>query len=76
MGSRINDSHLHAEICGTEGGGIASGAGADHHQIRVAFVGHERALHLDGGARRAPRAEALYLREADAEINWTTRSST
>ncbi|MFZ8965862.1 MAG: tRNA (adenosine(37)-N6)-threonylcarbamoyltransferase complex dimerization subunit type 1 TsaB [Ilumatobacteraceae bacterium] len=41
----------------------------------VAFIGHERALHLDGGARRAPRAEALYLREADAEINWTTRSS-
>lgn len=50
---------------------------AHPHARSIALLAHERLLHDEkdetvGGL--PPRAEALYLREADAEINWPTRN--
>jgi hypothetical protein len=45
------------------------------HAKHVALIAHERLLHDEASSQPIPRAEALYLREADAEINWTTRSN-
>ncbi len=71
---------------GTGGGG----AGAFPHARHVAQIAHRRLIggdpahqvdgdsaHLvgDDSAQLAPSVAAMYLREADAEINWTTRAS-
>lgn len=45
------------------------------HAKQVALIAHERLIHDEMSSQPVPRVEALYLREADAEINWTTRSS-
>jgi hypothetical protein len=53
------------------------------HARQVALIAHRRLLDgetLSDAAdndptRAAPCVPALYLREADAEINWTTRSN-
>ena len=45
------------------------------HAKHVALIAHERLLHDAASSQPIPRAAALYLREADAEINWTTRSN-
>ena len=45
------------------------------HAKQVALIAHERLIHDEMSSQPVPRVEALYLREADAEINWATRSS-
>ena len=67
-----------------------SGAGGFPHARHVAQIAHRRLIdgdpahqvdgdsaHLvgDDSAQLAPSVAAMYLREADAEINWTTRAS-
>lgn len=50
---------------------------AHPHARHVALLAHERLLrheHEATVASHPPRASALYLREADAEINWPTRN--
>ena len=66
------------------------GAGGFPHARHVAQIAHRRLIggdpahqvdgdsaHLvgDDSAQLAPSVAAMYLREADAEINWTTRAS-
>lgn len=47
------------------------------HAKQVALLAHARLLRDDAGTydTAVPRVEPMYLREADAEINWTTRAS-
>ena len=45
------------------------------HAKQVALIAHERLLHDEALPQHVPRVGALYLREADAEINWVTRSN-
>lgn len=74
---------------GGAGTGVG-GAGGFPHARHVAQIAHRRLIggdpahqvdgdsaHLvgDDSAQLAPSVAAMYLREADAEINWTTRAS-
>jgi hypothetical protein len=45
------------------------------HAKQVALIARERLLHDEVLSQHVPRVGALYLREADAEINWVTRSN-
>lgn len=66
--------------------GFGDPAHGHPHAKHVAWLAHSRlvraASYLDldeaslGEATSAPRVAALYLRQADAEINWATRSRT
>ena len=52
--------------------GFASSAPRHPHARQVAALGHARLLR---GADDLPVVQAMYLRDADAEINWTTRGT-
>ena len=45
------------------------------HARCIATVAHERLMRDDATPPNVPSVVAMYLREADAEINWLTRSS-
>ncbi|MFM8264658.1 MAG: hypothetical protein ACKOAI_01110, partial [Acidimicrobiia bacterium] len=78
------------EFASTSGSANASGAGGFPHARHVALIAHRRLIggdpahqvdgdsaHLvgDDSAQLVPSIAAMYLREADAEINWRTRAS-
>lgn len=67
------------EALGPQAWTVSFGEATDAHPHArwVATLAHERSLSAETGEPsddRPPRVEALYLREADAEINWQTRS--
>lgn len=52
--------------------GFAGSAPRHPHARQVAVLGHARLLR---GAEELPVVKPMYLRDADAEINWTTRGT-
>lgn len=67
------------EALGVQAWGISFGEATDVHPHAkfVASLAHDRLMRgeaEEGDMNTPPRVDALYLREADAEINWSTRS--